>query len=208
MKSELLDCLRCPASGKLLSLAEGTIIKSAGDNIEKATLISDDGKHSYLIRGGIPRFVPKSNYADNFGMQWNHFAKTQLDSYSGYPISADRFWRATGWYPEDLRDQFVLDVGCGSGRFAEIALNAGATVVALDYSSAVDACYSNLKHHPNLHVVQGDIYSLPFVPEYFKFVYCLGVLQHCPDVERAFFSLPPMVAPGGGQLVAECYLRS
>ena len=37
--------------------------------------------------------------------------------------------------------------------FAEIALSSGANVVALDYSSAVNACYLNLKEHPNLHVV-------------------------------------------------------
>ena len=35
--------------------------------------------------------------------------------------------------------KWVLDAGCGMGRFAEIALKIGAQVVALDYSNAVDA---------------------------------------------------------------------
>jgi hypothetical protein len=70
--------------------------------------------------------VPESNYADNFGMQWNHFRQTQLDSYSGLPNSSDRFWLATHWSPVSLKDQWVLDVGCGAGRFAEVALNARA----------------------------------------------------------------------------------
>jgi hypothetical protein len=69
--------------------------------------------------------------------------------------------------------------------------------VALDYSSAVDACYANLKHHPNLHVVQGDIYTLPFMQSAFPFVYSLGVLQHTPNVAKAFAALPPMVREGG-----------
>ena len=61
-----------------------------------------------------------------------------------------------------MNGSWVLDAGCGAGRFAEIALSSGANVVALDYSSAVNACYLNLKEHSNLHVVQGDIYALPF----------------------------------------------
>ena len=143
--------------------------------------------------------MPEENHADNFGMQWNHFRHTQLDSYSGHPISANRFWEATGWLPDNIKGQYVLDVGCGAGRFAEVALDAGANGLALDYSSAVDACYANLKQHPNLHVVQGDIYALPFEQESFPFVYSLGVLQHTPDVAKAFAALPPMVA-GEGRL--------
>ncbi len=150
--------------------------------------------------------MPKSNYADNFGIQWNRFPKTQLDSHSGHSISAERFWKATGWNPADLKNKWVLDVGCGSGRFAAIALEAGAFVVALDYSTAVDACWTNLKHYPNLYVVQGDIYALPFVPESFDFVYSLGVLQHTPNVARAFAALPPMVVCGG-HLCADFYWR-
>jgi SAM-dependent methyltransferase len=167
-------------------------------------LVSADGRHRYPVRGGIPRFVPQSNYADNFGMQWNHFARTQLDSHSGHPISADRFWKATAWNPSALKDRWVLDVGCGSGRFAEIALSTGAHVVALDYSSAVDACAANLGHHPRFHVVQGDIFALPFAPGSFDFIYSLGVLQHTPDVAQAFAALPPMLV-GGGRLCVDYY---
>ena len=167
-------------------------------------LVTGDGTHRYPIREFIPRFVPESNYADNFGMQWNMFRQTQLDSYSGHPISTERFWRTTGWSPERLRGQWVLDCGCGAGRFAEVALSAGAKVVAIDYSSAADACYANLRHNENLHVVQADIYALPLAREAFPFVYSLGVLQHTPDVEKAFSALPPMVAPGG-ELCADFY---
>ena len=33
---------------------------------------------------------------------------------------------ATGWNAADLAGKWVLDVGCGAGRFAEVALRAGA----------------------------------------------------------------------------------
>lgn len=204
MKSELLPRLRCPRSAQPLALESNTAVTGAPGEITDGWLLSADGRHRYPIRGGIPRFVPESNYADNFGMQWNRFAKTQLDSHSGHPISAERFWKATGWRPEELRDQWVLDVGCGAGRFAEVALNAGAKVVALDYSGAVDACYNNLKRHSNLHVIQGDVYALPFARGCFPYVYSLGVLQHTPDVAGAFAALPPMVG-AGGRLCADFY---
>ena len=177
MKLEFLNMLRCPKSKQRLTL-------------ESNLLVNEDRKYKYPIDNGVPRFVAKKNYADSFGMQWNLYSKTQLDSYSGHNISASRFWKATGWTEDEMRDKWVLDVGCGSGRFAEIALLAGAKVVALDYSSAVDACKSNFLNHPNLYVVPGDIYELPFESEVFSFIYSLGVLQHTPNPKKAFNSLP------------------
>jgi len=204
MRMDLLDLLRCPRSGQRLRVVDAVQQES---DIQSGWLLSLDGQHRYPIRNYVPRFVPESNYADNFGMQWSMFRRTQLDSYSGHPISAERFWGANGWKPEDIAARWVLDAGCGAGRFAEVALNAGARVVALDFSSAVEACYANLKHHPHLHVVQGDIYALPFAKASFQFVYSLGVLQHTPDVARAFAALPAMVA-AGGRLCVDYYGKS
>jgi ubiquinone/menaquinone biosynthesis C-methylase UbiE/uncharacterized protein YbaR (Trm112 family) len=193
MHKRLIELLKCPSTGKKLYLKNNT----AEEIIEKGWLVSEDESNRYVIRNSIPRFVENSNYADSFGLQWNRFSKTQLDSHSGKSISAERFWKSTGWNLSEMKNKWVLDVGCGSGRFAEIALSSGAQVVALDYSSAVDACWENLKHHPNLHVVQGDIYSLPFKPEFFDFIYCFGVLQHTPNVEKAFKCLPLVLAKKG-----------
>ena len=203
MRNELVELLRCPLTGQRLfwENAKNNCL-GGGDG----WLVSKDGQKRYPVLAGIPRFVAKSNYADNFGMQWNHFRKTQLDSQSGLPVSTNRFWEATGWSPEVMKNEWVLDAGCGAGRFAEVALLAGAKVVALDFSSAVDACYANLKHHPHLYVVQGDIYALPFAPKTFAFVYSLGVLQHTPNVANAFAALPQMLREGG-RLCADFYWK-
>jgi 2-polyprenyl-3-methyl-5-hydroxy-6-metoxy-1,4-benzoquinol methylase/uncharacterized protein YbaR (Trm112 family) len=209
MKTSLISRLRCPISGQPLQAqdARAAPLAATVTELEEGWLVSEDGRHRHPVRGGIPRFVPASNYADNFGMQWNKFSRTQLDSHSGHPITAERFWAATSWKPADLKDRWLLDVGCGSGRFAEVALGADAHVVALDYSSAVDAAAANLRGHQRLHVVQGDIYALPFALASFDAVYSLGVLQHTPDVERAFMALPEMVKPGG-TLVVDFYGKS
>jgi len=194
MRPEILKILRCPETGGQLRLEEPVFTDGC---IRSGVLVTENGQHRYIVKDFIPRFVSTSNYADNFGMQWNKFRRTQLDSYSGHSISADRFWRSTGWNSKDLMGKWILDAGCGAGRFAEIALQCGAHVIALDYSSAVDACYDNLGKYPNLTIVQGDIYALPFPKEFFSFVYSLGVLQHTPDVTKAFAALPPMLSPGG-----------
>jgi 2-polyprenyl-3-methyl-5-hydroxy-6-metoxy-1,4-benzoquinol methylase len=202
MKHRFSEKLRCPRTLQRLRLKSG---RTEGF-IESDVLVSEDGMHHYPIRGGIPRFVTERNYAENFGLQWNRFSRTQLDSHSGQPISRDRFWKTTGWRPEEMKGKWVLDIGCGSGRFAEIALSSGANVIALDYSTAVDACQLNLGHHPNLQVVQGDVFALPLEPGSFDFVYSLGVLQHTPNPAAAFFALPPMIAPGGS-LAIDIYAK-
>jgi SAM-dependent methyltransferase len=202
MKRELLSRLRCPSSGSVLRLEDVTV---DGDEIVSGHLVTANGA-SYPIERCVPRFVPTSGYASNFGYQWNAFRRTQLDSASGVPVSRDRWYRYTQWTPEQLRDRWVLDVGCGAGRFAEVALEAGAHVVAVDYSAAVDACWTNLSGHLRLHVIQADIYHLPFAPAAFDFVYCLGVLQHTPDVHGAFRALPSQLVPGG-LLAVDVYPR-
>jgi 2-polyprenyl-3-methyl-5-hydroxy-6-metoxy-1,4-benzoquinol methylase len=204
MRLEILQLLRCPQCAGRLALGTARTIDG---RVESGSLLCASGAHRYPVRNFIPRFVTEANYADNFGFQWNKFRQTQLDSCSGHPISAQRLWAASGWTPQQIAGQWVLDVGCGAGRFAEVALQAGAKVVALDYSDAIDACYANLSQHPNLHAIQGDVYALPLVKGFFPFVYSLGVLQHTPDVARAFAALPPMVATGG-RLVADFYEKS
>ncbi len=195
MNKDFLNILIDPISKSELLLTDEEF--DTGGKVKSGILKSIDGKNSYTISNYIPRFVPRNNYADNFGMQWNKFSHTQLDSYSGHPISSDRFYLATNWKIDDLKDKWVLDIGCGAGRFAEVALKAGANVVALDYSSAVDACYKNLQIYDKLYIVQGDIYALPFRNAQFDFVYSLGVLQHTPDVKKAFFELPKMLKSKG-----------
>ena len=201
MKPELLSIICCPLCKGHLELRN--VFEQDGE-VESGLLHCIPCAESYPVVRFIPRFVPVDNYATNFGLQWNRFRQTQLDSHSRLPISRERFFRQSGWSPNDLAGKNVLDVGCGAGRFAEIVLSCKANLFAIDYSSAVDACWQNLGPHPSLNVVQGDIYHLPFKPGSFDFVYCFGVLQHTPDVKRAFMALPVQLCEGG-RLAVDLY---
>lgn len=149
------------------------------------------------VRDGIPRFVDRLDYAESFGDQWRRWRRVQLDSSTGRSLSRDRLFAGTRWSPDDLRGELVLEVGCGAGRFTEVLLEAGASVVAVDASTAVDACRETCGDNPNLALVQADLHALPFRPGSFDRVFCYGVLQHTPDPERAFDLLVEQARPGG-----------
>jgi SAM-dependent methyltransferase len=194
VKPRLLQWLICPRDSGRLELAEST---DARGEIESGRLTCAICGEAYPIVRGVPRFVKSDNYASSFGLQWNRHAKVQLDSKNGTDYSRNRFYAINQWLPPTLQDQLVLDIGCGAGRFAEIALNDGAEVVGVDLSSAVDAAYQNLGAHPRFHCVQGSIYELPVADATFDYAYCIGVIQHTPDPRRAVRSILPKVKVAG-----------
>ncbi len=154
-------------------------------------------RQAHPIVGGVARFVPAEVYADSFGFQWKRFARTQLDSANGTTRSRDTFVEKTGWSLAELKGKRILDVGCGMGRFAEIAADAGAEVYGVDLSRAVEAAYAHLGSRPNVRIFQADVMSLPFEPASFDFIYSIGVLHHTPDTRAAFLRLPALLKPGG-----------
>lgn len=195
MRRSLLSWICCPRCSEPLEVRDA---QGPGEEIESGHLACTGCQARFPIVRSIPRFVDSANYSASFGLQWNRFRRTQLDSYTGVAISRERFLRQTAWAPEALQGALVLDVGCGAGRFAEIALSLGAQVVAIDYSDAIDACRENLAPDASLHLAQANVYSLPLRPGSFDFIYCFGVLQHTPDPRQAFLRLPRLLKPGGG----------
>jgi 2-polyprenyl-3-methyl-5-hydroxy-6-metoxy-1,4-benzoquinol methylase len=161
---------------------------------------------------GIPRMIPSArSYADAFGLQWNVYRKTQLDSHTGSPISRVRARRCLGEEALKLLGRpagaDVLEVGCGAGRFTEVLLAEGARVTSVDLSSAVEANQANFPQNERHRVLQADVMQLPFAPRQFDVVFCLGVIQHTPSPEDTIAKLYEQVRPGGW-LVIDHYAYS
>jgi SAM-dependent methyltransferase len=203
MKLKTLDYYSCPECKRGRLQALGFEEAKPAEEIYETELRCLPCNESYAVRNGVPRFVINDNYADSFAYQWNLHRKTQLDSYTGLQVSQNRLFQVTGW-PRSLEGQLILEVGSGAGRFTEVLLKVGATVFSFDYSSAVDANWSNNGLHPNLHLFQGDIYKIPIREAVFDKVLCLGVIQHTPNPEKAFKSLIKHLRPGG-ELVLDVY---
>lgn len=149
----------------------------------------------YPVSAGTLRFVASENYASSFGFEWKKHPQTQLDN-KRCTISERSFFERTGFCPEDLRGKWVLDVGCGTGRFAEVATRWGANVIGVDLSVAAEVAAQNLATR-NFWAIQASVFELPFRPEAFDFIYSIGVLHHTPDCQKAFKQLPPLLTRGG-----------
>jgi len=196
MKEKLLDLLACPVCGGDLPLVH--VGEREEREIIEGLLSCRKCDREYKIVCGVPRFADlskieedKAETAENFGWQWTHF--TQEDERYN-----EQF---LGWIqpvkPEFFRDKIILEGGCGKGRHTSLAANWGAKeVVGIDLSAAVESAFQATKHLPNAHIVQADIYKLPF-KRAFDYAFSVGVLHHTPDPKKAFVTLAGKVKRGG-----------
>ena len=175
----ILRCLAC--RGRLHQSADGLLCAGCA--------------RLYPALNGVVRFVDAQKYAGSFGFQWKLHARTQLDDATSHR-SENAFRRRTGFRPEELAGKLVLDVGCGMGRFAEVATRWGAHVVGIDLSLASEVAAKNLEDRTAT-IFQADVFQLPFAPGSFDFIYSIGVLHHTPNCEQAVKVLPRLLKPGG-----------
>ncbi|TAJ23040.1 MAG: methyltransferase domain-containing protein [Nitrospirae bacterium] len=194
MKESLLQYLVCPTCRESLAM---TVAQRDEQEIEEGRLQCGHCKRSYPILKGIPRFVETDAYVGSFSFQWNVHRKTQVDSLSGHAESHKTFETKTGFTGSDLAGKLTLDVGCGTGRFMEVAADAGAEVIGLDLSYAVDAAYANMGRRRGIHIIQADVFKPPFRPATFDAIYSIGVLHHTPSTREAFLALTPLLKPNG-----------
>jgi SAM-dependent methyltransferase len=194
MKESLLRYVVCPhCQGPLAMVAD---IQDEQE-VEHGHLLCRPCSKSYPIIRGVPRFVSTDSYVQNFSFQWNKHRKTQVDSLSGHSESHNTFLTKTALTESDMRGKLVLDVGCGTGRFMEVASDLGAEVIGVDLSYAVDAAYTNMGRRRGVHIVQADLFKMPFRPATFDVAYSIGVLHHTPNTRDAFQRLPHLVKPAG-----------
>jgi 2-polyprenyl-3-methyl-5-hydroxy-6-metoxy-1,4-benzoquinol methylase/uncharacterized protein YbaR (Trm112 family) len=201
MQMRLLALLRCTKCKGDLACES----RESGE-ITSGNLICGDCGSEFPVVNGIPRFVEANNYASSFGYQWNRFRKEQIDSHNGTTLSADRLWSETNWTKDELKGKWVLDVGCGAGRFMDAASESEGEIVGIDISNAIDAAKENLQGRSNIHFVQASIYNLPFQEGAFDYCYCIGVIQHTPDTAESLRSIARIVKPGG-QIAVTIYPR-
>ncbi len=175
--------LRCPSSGRSLRLSD-----------DGESVATEDGSSTYPIVGGIPRFT-QSQHLASFGRQWTRYEVAHDDE--------DRatFQAKTGLSLRELRGLRILDAGCGGGRYAKVAGEAGATVVGIDHTEAVEKAASLCQHLPNVQLAQADLKRLPFEPASFDAVFSIGVMHHDANTRQVFDSVARMVKPGGWMAV-------
>lgn len=176
---ELLDELCHPAAGTPLTW-----------DAERNALLDTHGNVLGRMVDEIPRFV-SDKHLQSFGDQWTRFEVAHDDE--------DRatFEAKTGMALSDLKGLRVLDAGCGGGRYSKICAEAGANVVGVDHTRAVDKARALCRHLDNVKFAQADLKQLPLEQQSFDFVFSIGVMHHDADTRAVFDAVAPMVKPGG-----------
>jgi SAM-dependent methyltransferase/uncharacterized protein YbaR (Trm112 family) len=199
----------CGRSGQPAGeVLDTTCTQCLKEDVQEGTIVTANGK-AYPIVRGIPRLLDdvclglveglspdwvsrhrrcaaltpsefdakQIRTATAFGEEWRYFS-AHLPDYEALARS----------YFDLLEEQdfsgLTLDAGCGMGRWARHAAGRGRALLAVDLSESVEVAARTLAGLPNTHVLQADVYRLPFPRGIFDLVYSLGVLHHLPDPQE------------------------
>jgi len=129
--------------------------------------------------------------SESFGYQWLRYNVNNDQEDRGVFLADSQLSE------ESVRDKLVLDAGCGMGRYTAVVAGMGAEIIGLDLSPSVLKAYDKARSNPLTHIIQADIFHLPFRKKQFDVIYSLGVLHHTPDPRKAFLNLTKCLKEGG-----------
>jgi SAM-dependent methyltransferase len=135
------------------------------------------------------------NTVEGFGFEWQTFNEQIQDTYM---TDKAHFLDFIHPITENFFDKkIVLDAGCGMGRFLKLGAEFGSKeIIGIDLSQSVEAAYQNTRHLANAHVVQANIFELPF-PNIFDYIFSIGVLHHLDNPREGFSQLVKLLKKNG-----------
>ena len=117
-----------------------------------------------------------------FGDEWTRFDQSALASTEQEQLW-NNYFAIFPWHllPSDARG---VDIGCGSGRWAQLVAPRVGSLECVDASKeALAVARRNLASQSNVSFTLASVDAMPFPPEHFDFGYSLGVLHHIPDTQ-------------------------
>lgn len=94
-------------------------------------------------------------------------------------------------------NSYVLDIGCGTGRWTKYLAPKTGFIEAVDPSDAIFAADKLLGNLQNVRLLKASVETLPFDDETFDFVMSIGVLHHIPNTSQALIDCVKKVKKGG-----------
>ncbi len=130
---------------------------------------------------------------DEFGEEWLKFS-----DFSDKDIkeSAEEYFDIIN---EEMinKNTYLLDIGCGTGRWTKYLSSKAGFIEAIDPSSAIFAASKLLSKIENVRLSKASIETLPFPDETFDLAMSIGVLHHIPDTLQAMIDCVRKVKKGG-----------
>nr|WP_321266955.1 class I SAM-dependent methyltransferase [uncultured Sulfurimonas sp.] len=140
----------------------------------------------------------------SFSEKWKKYESSQhKDSF--YEMQKEWYLKLYGFetikeFTEFLQSKkIIFDAGCGLGFkakwFADLAPKS--TIIAMDYSDAIDIASKNYQDVSNLFFIRGDIASLPFKDNSIDYISCDQVIMHTKNPEDTFKELTRVLNKSG-----------
>lgn len=131
---------------------------------------------------------------EGFGDEWTRFDQTGMSDEDTTEIFS-QYFAVFPW--SDLPAQAVgFDLGCGSGRWAQLVAPRVGKLHCIDPSVAIHVARKNLKHLDNLEFHQASADAIPLPDHSMDFGYSLGVLHHVPATHAALAACVAKLKPG------------
>lgn len=100
----------------------------------------------------------------------------------------------------------VLDIGCGDGRVMEYILPVTKDVTGLDIDpKAIELAREKFSSNPNLQLIEGDVFSLPFPAKSFDVVTLMLTLVNLDDRKTEALQEMKRVVKDNGKLIVSVY---
>jgi ubiquinone/menaquinone biosynthesis C-methylase UbiE len=107
---------------------------------------------------------------------------------------------------DNVRNQWVLDVGCGTGRYCELLAKKGAKVVGIDPSSKMLECAKRkIRRDCKFELLLGRIENAGFPDNYFNVVVCALTVGHLLQLEPAIGEVSRIIKTKGRLIVSDMH---
>lgn len=154
-----------------------------------------DDRNIYCFEQGIENIDLTT--VNSFGEEWNKF-----DEFSSEEIqnAGDQYFDIVTT-KELNKNSYVLDLGCGSGRWTKYMADKCKFIEAVDPSEAIFSAAKTYGKLSNVRYTQAGVETIPFPDNTFDFAISLGVLHHIPDTGAAIKSFVKKIKPNGFALI-------
>ena len=210
MQKQLAPIMRCPVSGEKLTLQ---IHEENQQEVREGMLTSISGRYSYPIVDGVVELLPQIDeqtltervVRDQKKRNWE--IERQRPYLNDNP-NAPWIWPSfaanveQGLTQVNLKDSFVLDVGCATCWSTRMICERGARAVALDISTGIlrdgEAQFAAGVYFDR---IAATMTQLPFNDHLFDFIFASAAVHHADSLQTTFQEFARVLKPNGTMIL-------